>query len=92
MIAQQFDGLRGAGCAWMWRRNRCRRGFGRGDACSKSGYVRPQIARMIGWWPSKFLAMLVGVLYPSIESYKALKTESKDDDSQVGAIESAPSV
>ena len=28
--------------------------------------------------------MLVGVLYPSIESYKALKTESKDDDSQVG--------
>jgi hypothetical protein len=47
---------------------------------------------MIGWWPSKFLAMLVGVLYPSIESYKALKTESKDDDSQVGAIESAPSV
>jgi len=37
---------------------------------------------MIGWWPTKFIAMLVGVLYPSIESYKALKTENKDDDSQ----------
>ena len=28
------------------------------------------------------IAMLVGVLYPSIESYRALGTESKDDDSQ----------
>jgi hypothetical protein len=54
-------------------------------------YVRPQIARMIGWWPSKFIAMLVGVLYPSIESYKALKTESKDDDSQVRLRSRMPS-
>ena len=38
---------------------------------------------MIGWWGSKFLAMIVGVLYPSLESYKALKTETKDDDIQV---------
>jgi len=37
---------------------------------------------MIGWWGSKFLAMIVGVLYPSLESYKALKTETKDDDIQ----------
>jgi hypothetical protein len=29
------------------------------------------------------IAMLVGVFYPSIESYKALGTESKDDDAQV---------
>jgi hypothetical protein len=68
----------------MWRLNRYRAATGRGDACAKSGFVWPQIARMIGWWPSKFIAMLVGVLYPSIESYKALKSESKDDDSQVG--------
>ena len=40
-------------------------------------------ATMIGWWGSKFLAMIVGVLYPSLESYKALKTETKDDDIQV---------
>jgi len=39
-------------------------------------------ATMIGWWGSKFLAMIVGVLYPSLESYKALKTETKDDDIQ----------
>jgi hypothetical protein len=38
---------------------------------------------MLGWWPTKMLAMLVGVFYPSIESYKALGTESKDDDVQV---------
>ena len=41
---------------------------------------------MIGWWPTKFIAMLVGVLYPSIESYKALKTDNKDDDSQVSLV------
>ena len=29
--------------------------------------------------------MIVGVGYPSLESYKALKTETKDDDVQVGA-------
>eukprot|EP00802_Teleaulax_amphioxeia_P020838 Tamp_21140.p2 GENE.Tamp_21140~~Tamp_21140.p2 ORF type:complete len:158 (+),score=40.60 Tamp_21140:363-836(+) len=51
------------------------------DACALTWAV-PQIAKMIGWWPTKFIAMLVGVLYPSIESYKALKTENKDDDSQ----------
>ena len=39
---------------------------------------------MIGWWPTKFIAMMVGVGYPSLESYKALKTETKDDDVQVG--------
>jgi len=38
---------------------------------------------MIGWWGTKFIAMIVGVVYPSLESYKALKTESKDDDMQV---------
>lgn len=54
------------------------------DACALTWAV-PQIAKMIGWWPTKFIAMLVGVLYPSIESYKALKTENKDDDSQVPA-------
>lgn len=37
---------------------------------------------MIGWWPTKFIAMLVGVIYPSLESYKAIKTEGKDDDVQ----------
>jgi hypothetical protein len=38
---------------------------------------------MIGWWGSKFLAMLTGILYPSLMSYKALKTDTKDDDVQV---------
>jgi len=32
---------------------------------------------------ASLIAMLVGVFYPSIESYKALGTESKDDDAQV---------
>ena len=31
----------------------------------------------------KFISMMFGVVYPSIESYKALKTETKDDDVQV---------
>jgi hypothetical protein len=43
------------------------------------------LAIMIGWWPTKFIAMIVGVAYPSLESYKALKTETKDDDVQVRA-------
>jgi len=41
---------------------------------------------MIGWWGSKFIAMIVGVVYPSLESYKALKTDDKDDDMQVTAF------
>ncbi|EKX38280.1 hypothetical protein GUITHDRAFT_89434 [Guillardia theta CCMP2712] len=37
---------------------------------------------MIGWWLSKFLAMIFSVLYPAFESYKAIKTKSTEDDIQ----------
>uniref|UniRef100_A0A7S0YTQ7 Receptor expression-enhancing protein n=1 Tax=Hemiselmis tepida TaxID=464990 RepID=A0A7S0YTQ7_9CRYP len=33
---------------------------------------------MIGFWGSKLLCMLVGVIYPALMSYKAIKSTAKD--------------
>jgi receptor expression-enhancing protein 5/6 len=38
---------------------------------------------MIGWGLSKVLCMVIGFMYPAYMSYKAIKTPSKEDDTQV---------
>ncbi|KAJ1483013.1 TB2/DP1, HVA22 family-domain-containing protein [Baffinella frigidus] len=37
---------------------------------------------MIGWWATKSLTISFGTLYPMYESYKAVKSPQKDDDTQ----------
>ena len=37
---------------------------------------------MIGWWGSKLMSMTFGVMFPAYASYKAIKTETKEDDIQ----------
>eukprot|EP00033_Pygsuia_biforma_P000357 GCRY01000430.1.p1 GENE.GCRY01000430.1~~GCRY01000430.1.p1 ORF type:complete len:136 (-),score=7.36 GCRY01000430.1:75-482(-) len=37
---------------------------------------------MIGWWLSAPICQLVGIVYPGYRSFKAVKTEDKEDDTQ----------